>query len=76
MSAVGMGGIFKKGTPDEIARTAKWVRADLVAASPERTVTQIANDWGYVNLGALAGIYRARFGELPSHTRDAARRRH
>lgn len=52
------------------------LRADLMNSSLDRTVTQIANDWGYVNLGALAGIYRARFGELPSQTRSLACRRH
>ena len=55
------------------ARRLEGLRADLRAAPPDRTVTEIANDWGYVNLGALAGVYRNRFGELPSHTREMAR---
>lgn len=58
------------------ARRLEGLRSDLSAAPPDRTVTQIANDWGYVNLGALAGVYRSRFGELPSHTREMARNRH
>ena len=52
------------------------LRADIRGAPPERTLTQIATDWGYVNLGALAGKYRERFGELPSQTRAAVRHFH
>lgn len=42
---------------------------DLLAAPREMTVAQIAASWGYINFGALAGRYRARFGEKPSDTR-------
>ena len=35
----------------------------------EMTVTAIASAWGFSNFGALAGRYRARFGETPSQTR-------
>ncbi|WP_417267468.1 helix-turn-helix transcriptional regulator [Celeribacter baekdonensis] len=58
------------------ARRLEGLRADLESAGPERTVADIANAWGYVNLGALAGVYRDQFGELPSHTRMRARRAH
>lgn len=58
------------------ARRLEGLHADLETAAAEKTVTQIANDWGYVNLGALAGVYRDRFGELPSHTRMRSRRAH
>lgn len=44
------------------------LRRSLLAAGPEETVTSVAAAWGYVNFGAMAGHYRARFGELPSAT--------
>jgi AraC-like DNA-binding protein len=50
------------------ARRLDGLRNDLEAATPDRTVTEIAVAWGYVNMGALAGSYRTRFGELPSST--------
>lgn len=61
---------FRGITPREFlsARRLEGLRADLLAASPQLTVTQIAASWGYVNMGALAGTYRQRFGELPSQT--------
>lgn len=50
------------------ARRLEGLRNDLEAATSDKTVTQIAAAWGYMNMGALAGIYRKRFGELPSNT--------
>ncbi|WP_116598859.1 AraC family transcriptional regulator [Primorskyibacter marinus] len=50
------------------ARRLEGLHADLKAATSDRTVTQIAAAWGYVNMGALADSYRKRFGELPSKT--------
>lgn len=50
------------------ARRIEGLRADLEAATSDSTVTQIAATWGYLNMGALAGNYRKRFGELPSNT--------
>lgn len=50
------------------ARRLEGFRGALEAAPPGATVTGIAADWGFVNLGALAGRYRDRFGEPPSHT--------
>lgn len=44
------------------------LRQALLAAGPEETVTSLAAAWGYVNFGAMAGKYRARFGEPPSAT--------
>lgn len=38
------------------------------------TVTAVAADWGFVNLGALAKRYYEHFGQLPSRT--LAQRRH
>ncbi|KAF0808137.1 AraC family transcriptional regulator [Alcanivorax xiamenensis] len=55
------------------ARRLEGLRKALQNPSLGETVTSIAADWGYVNLGALARIYRRRFGELPSHTLAAAK---
>jgi AraC-like DNA-binding protein len=48
-------------------------RQDL-AATPRRSVTDIAHAWGFAHLGHFARDYKARFGELPSGTRRTARR--
>ena len=50
------------------ARRLEGVRGELLR-SDGRTVSEIANAWGYVNLGMFAATYRKRFGELPSETR-------
>lgn len=57
-------------------RRLEGLRAALAVARPGDTVTRIASDWGYVNMGALAQVYRQRFGELPSRTMAAAQRRY
>ncbi len=51
------------------ARRLEGFRADLESAPAHMSVSEIAVDWGFSNLGALAGRYRDRFGELPSQTR-------
>ncbi len=40
------------------------------ARSPEpwENVTHIALRWGFTHLARFSGVYRARFGELPSQT--------
>lgn len=43
-------------------------RARLLAASDTTTVTQIAVECGFVNVGAFANRYFRAFGELPSQT--------
>lgn len=40
----------------------------LLAAPPGASVTSIALDCGFSNVGAFAGRYRMAFGELPSET--------
>ncbi|MFZ0098681.1 MAG: helix-turn-helix transcriptional regulator [Gemmobacter sp.] len=55
------------------ARRLEGLRAELESAPPERTISEIAGAWGFVNLGALAGQYRRRFGETPSRTRSRRR---
>lgn len=55
------------------SRRLEGFRNDLTLAPDGATVAEIALDWGFANFGALAGRYRERFGELPSHTRARAR---
>jgi AraC-like DNA-binding protein len=50
------------------------VREELLCAEPGETVTAIAMRWGFTHLARFSGIYRARFGELPSQTLALARR--
>ncbi len=50
------------------------VRRDLLASRGQRTVSDVAADWGYANFSIFARAYKKRFGELPSHTRKMARR--
>ena len=37
-----------------------------------RTISDIANDYGFWHMGQFAADYRRQFGELPSETRDRA----
>lgn len=61
---------FRGITPGQFLRERRLegVRASLLSALPGETVTQIASEWGYVNFGIFAKVYRERFGENPSHT--------
>nr|WP_234358242.1 AraC family transcriptional regulator [Pseudomonas resinovorans] len=63
---------FRGMTPGAFMREQRLqgVRRDLLATDPESgaTVSAIAFRWGYLNLGEFAGVYRKRFGELPSQT--------
>jgi AraC-like DNA-binding protein len=63
---------FRGMTPGAFLREQRLqgVRRDLLAMEPGTgaTVCAIAFRWGYLNLGEFAGIYRKRFGELPSQT--------
>lgn len=43
-------------------------RRQLLGAPPGATVTSIAMDCGFANVGAFAGRYQKIFGELPSET--------
>lgn len=40
--------------------------ADLVAAEPGHTVTDIARRWGFTHVGRFAATYRSRYGRTPS----------
>ncbi len=44
------------------------VRQDLLCPEPWENVTHIALRWGFTHLARFSGVYRARFGELPSQT--------
>lgn len=45
------------------------VHEALASADPaSRTVTEVATEWGFANLGRFAGEYRKRFGQPPSAT--------
>ncbi len=37
-------------------------------SSSEKTIADIANNWGYWHMGQFAADYKKLFGELPSHT--------
>lgn len=43
-------------------------RRDLLTATPDTHVTDVAMRWGFFHLGRFSGLYLARFGELPSAT--------
>jgi AraC-like DNA-binding protein len=43
---------------------AELTNRDIVMSS----IAQVAFAWGFTHLGRFAQLYRARFGELPSHT--------
>ena len=61
---------FRGMTPRQFlaARRLDGVRAELESAGDDAGVAHVASRWGYVNFGAFAGLYRRRFGELPSET--------
>lgn len=44
------------------------VRQQLLEAGETETVTTVATQWGFYQLGRFAAQYKARFGEAPSET--------
>jgi transcriptional regulator GlxA family with amidase domain len=66
---------FRDCTPMEFLRRARLERAhaDLQAARPGDTVTDIAIRWGFAHFGRFAQTYRARYGQSPSQTLQDAR---
>ena len=44
------------------------VRDELLKPTRKASVTDIAQEWGFVELGRFAQLYRQRYGELPSET--------
>lgn len=67
---------FRGMTPGAFLREQRLqgVQRDLLTADLESgtTVSAVAFRWGYLSLGEFAGIYRKRFGELPSQTLQRA----
>lgn len=54
-------------------RRMEAVRRALASAAPnEATVTRIATDYGFFELGRFAATYTSLFGELPSETLRAS----
>jgi AraC-like DNA-binding protein len=49
-------------------------RARLLSPAPLDTVSSIAIDCGFLNLGLFASRYRRTYGELPSQTLAGSRR--
>jgi len=66
---------FRDGTPMGFLRRARLERAhaDLQAARPGTTVTDVATRWGFAHFGRFAQAYRARYGQSPSRTLQDAR---
>lgn len=62
---------YRGCTPMEALRERRLqgVRGELLMAREgAATVRQIAESWGFANLGLFAANYRKRFGQLPSET--------
>ena len=61
---------YRQCTPMQALRDARLtgVRADLLAARPGARVRDVAEAWGYAQLGIFAANYRRRFGESPAET--------
>ncbi|MEE4119541.1 MAG: helix-turn-helix transcriptional regulator [Paracoccaceae bacterium] len=65
-------------TPREVLAEMRLDAAhrDLLSASPDETVTDVALVCGFAHLSRFAAAYRRRFGERPSETLARARRAH
>ncbi|WP_151776241.1 AraC family transcriptional regulator [Acinetobacter bereziniae] len=61
---------YRQSSPAKVMRDMRLclVREDLLKATSEQTVTEIALACGYLNLGDFARNYYQKFGELPSQT--------
>lgn len=57
-------------TPMQFLRTQRLgaARRDIENASPDRTITEVAIQWGFTHLGRFSQSYAAAFGEKPSDT--------
>ena len=72
----GFHGVHGMG-PKRWLLTERLVRAQTALSKPRNvalTVTAVAADHGFYQLGRFAGVYRERFGETPSETLRAAAR--
>jgi transcriptional regulator GlxA family with amidase domain len=61
---------YRQSTPAKMIRNMRLelVRQELLSASPQQTVTEIALACGYLNLGDFARNYYQKYAELPSQT--------
>lgn len=61
---------FTGRTPSQVRRAVRLdhVRRELLRASPDASVTDIAERCGFNHLGRFAAAYRERYGEAPSAT--------
>ncbi|MDC4987879.1 AraC family transcriptional regulator [Acinetobacter baumannii] len=61
---------YRQSSPAQVMRNMRMslARQELLEASPEQTVTEIALACGYLNLGDFARNYYRKYGELPSKT--------
>lgn len=61
---------YRGATPMQALRKVRLngVRAELLVAGAHTRVRDVAEAWGYANLGMFAASYRHRFGEPPSAT--------
>lgn len=61
---------YRQSTPAKTIRNMRLelVRQELLSASPQQTVTEIALACGYLNLGDFARNYYQKYAELPSQT--------
>jgi AraC family ethanolamine operon transcriptional activator len=51
-----------------LARRLDEVRAELRRVHGGRSITRVANEWGFHHLSRFAALYRRQFAELPSET--------
>jgi AraC-like DNA-binding protein len=67
---------YRDRSPMETLREIRLqgIRAELLIAPVDSTVSSVAHAWGYANLGLFAAAYRRRFGESPSATLRRKRR--
>lgn len=66
---------FRNTSPMAHLRTCRMrrVREALLQPTPDTTVSRLAQDWGFFELGRFAGQYRKLYGEMPSETLRRAR---
>jgi AraC-like DNA-binding protein len=67
---------FVERSPLEFLREQRLrlVHAELVAAGPENSVSQIAEKWGFLHPGRFAALYRSVYGKFPSEDLAAERK--
>ena len=59
-------------SPGRYLRERRMARARTALVAKRATVTDIATQYGFYELGRFAAIYRQRYGEVPSATLRSA----